>query len=259
MDAANRDLVTRLTQLKITRDKTEAILAARNSNRIKRHKDVIHAIVSSVEKSKRKVEELKIAAGEEMAAISTWWEGVEADIAAVDQDMDNISTCLSEIDQEQVDKTRKEQLAFEKELLDQKFKYNEELGRLQSSNAHENTSHVGNQSTAAKLPKLAITKFNGTNLDWTRFWGQFIIFPISRNSLYLRSGEASTACRSPPMAMRGQRAFCASVMVIQAKWRKPTWEISWFWRRLAETSLEKYINFTNGCCMMFSHSKLWEN
>ena len=173
MDAANRDLATRLTQLKITRDKTEAILAARNSNRIKRHKDAIHAIVSSVEKSKRKVEELKIAAGEEMAAISTWCEGVEADIAAVDQDMDNISTCLSEIDQEQVDKTRKEQLAFEKELLDQKFKYNEELGRLQSSNASENTSHVGNQGTAAKLPKLAITKFNGTNLDWTRFWGQF--------------------------------------------------------------------------------------
>lgn len=41
MDAANRDLATRLTQLKITRDKTEAILAARNSNRIKRHKDAM--------------------------------------------------------------------------------------------------------------------------------------------------------------------------------------------------------------------------
>ena len=100
MDAANRDLVTRLTQLKMTRDKTEAILAAQNSNSIKRHKDAIHVIVSSVEKSKRKVEKLKIAAEEEIAAISTWCEGVEADIAAADQDMDNISTCLSEIDQE---------------------------------------------------------------------------------------------------------------------------------------------------------------
>ena len=90
-----------------------------------------------MEKSKGKVEELKIAAGEEMAAISTRCEGVEADIAAVDQDMDNISTCLSKIEQELVDKTRKEQLAFEKELLDQKFKYNEELGKLQLSNANE--------------------------------------------------------------------------------------------------------------------------
>ena len=24
-----------------------------------------------------------------------------------------------------------------------------------------------------KLPKLEITKFNGTHLDWTRFWSQF--------------------------------------------------------------------------------------
>ena len=29
------------------------------------------------------------------------------------------------------------------------------------------------QGAVAKLPKLTIGKFNGTNLDWTRFWGQF--------------------------------------------------------------------------------------
>ena len=28
-------------------------------------------------------------------------------------------------------------------------------------------------ATNAKLPKLAITKFKGTHLDWTRFWNQF--------------------------------------------------------------------------------------
>ena len=26
-----------------------------------------------------------------------------------------------------------------------------------------------------KLPKLEITKFNGTHLDWTRFWNQFSV------------------------------------------------------------------------------------
>ena len=29
------------------------------------------------------------------------------------------------------------------------------------------------QGAVVKLPKLMIMKFNGTNLDWTRFWGQF--------------------------------------------------------------------------------------
>ena len=27
-------------------------------------------------------------------------------------------------------------------------------------------------ATYAKLPKLVITKFKGTHLDWTRFWNQ---------------------------------------------------------------------------------------
>ena len=44
-----------------------------------------------------------------------------------------------------------------------------------SSNTNENTIHEESQEqgTVAKLLKLMIMMFNGTNLDWTRFWGQF--------------------------------------------------------------------------------------
>ena len=51
----------------------------------------------------------------------------------------------------------------------------QELEGKSSSNTNQNTSHVESQDqgAVAKLPKLTITKFNGTNLDWTRFWGQF--------------------------------------------------------------------------------------
>ena len=61
----------KLPQLQLTRDKTEAVLASRNGNRIKRHRDVLFAVVSSVDRAKRKVEELKIAAGEEITDITT--------------------------------------------------------------------------------------------------------------------------------------------------------------------------------------------
>ena len=173
MESANRDLATKLTQLQITRDKTEAALGSRNGNCIKRDRDSPHVVVSSVERAKRKVEELKIAAHEEIANIHMWGEKMESDLAAVDDDMERISQ-LSKIDQEQVDKTRKGKLAFEKELCGQKLQYNKQL---EVSNADQNTSHVGNQNgkkgAAAKLPKLTITKFNGNILDWTRFWGQF--------------------------------------------------------------------------------------
>ena len=39
-----------------------------------------------------------------------------------------------------------------------------------TSSSENSTSAV---SSAAKLPKLVITKFNGTHQDWPRFWNQF--------------------------------------------------------------------------------------
>ena len=54
MEAANRDLETKLTHVRITRDKTEGVLARRNANRIKRHKDepILHCFFSGKGKAK---------------------------------------------------------------------------------------------------------------------------------------------------------------------------------------------------------------
>ena len=176
MEAANRDLEIKLTQLQIIRDKTESVLASRNRNRIKRHRDALFAVVSAVDRSKRKVEELKIASGEELAAITTWSDKLDQDTAAVDIDMEKISTFLSAIEQEQVGRVRKDQLAFEKELFEKKLEYAKGLGSVHSQD--QDTIHTGIQiskqsSASAKLPKLTITKFNGTSIDWLRFWEQF--------------------------------------------------------------------------------------
>ena len=88
---------------------------------------------------------------------------------AVDHDMDRISRCLVEINLE-LDKTRKDQMDFEKELFEQNLQYTKELESLQVTNANENKSSMGNENSKQqgaldKLPKLTITKFYGTNLD----------------------------------------------------------------------------------------------
>ena len=173
MEAAIRDLETKLTQLQITRERTDAVLASRNENRIKRQRDSLSSVVASVEKAKRKVEELKIAAGVELSAITTWGAKLDQDIAVVDLDMDGISSFLNGVDQEQIEKARKDQLAFEKELIEKKLQYTKELesGNLSDKAGNQNSKQ---SAATAKLPKLTITKFNGTNLDWNRFWGQFV-------------------------------------------------------------------------------------
>ena len=56
-EAASRDLETKLTQLRITKSKTETMLSSGSVTQIKRHKDSLHVVVAAVEKSKRKVPE----------------------------------------------------------------------------------------------------------------------------------------------------------------------------------------------------------
>ena len=83
-----------------------------------------YTIVAVVEKSKWKVQELKNAGGEGIAAINMWGDKVKEELTAVNKDMDNMAKYLSITDQEQVEKSRREQLAFEKELFGQKLKFN---------------------------------------------------------------------------------------------------------------------------------------
>ena len=59
---------------------------------------------------------------------------------------------------------REEKMQFEIKLHETKLKLQEDL-----------QAKAGNQTSVgeAKLPKLVITKFNGTYADWPRFWGQY--------------------------------------------------------------------------------------
>ena len=59
-----------------------------------------------------------------------------------------------------------EEMQFEKAKLEQKLKYEMQI--------EENLKNLNNkeQSINAKLPKLVVTKFNGTDTDWLRFWNQ---------------------------------------------------------------------------------------
>ena len=64
------------------------------------------------------------------------------------------------------EKKFQEEMRFEKEKLEQKLKYEAKIEESRKCQIKE-------QSIIAKLPKLQITRFNGTHTDWLRFWNQF--------------------------------------------------------------------------------------
>lgn len=109
---------------------------------------------------------MKITDGEDAITITSWSEEIENKIAMVDEDVDKLAGFLTEAQQTETEKARQEQLEFEKEL-EEKDQQDSILTGNQDAKQTQGTSN------AAKLPKLTITKFDGTYLDWNRFWGQF--------------------------------------------------------------------------------------
>ena len=60
----------------------------------------------------------------------------------------------------------KEQLEFDKAKMKQRMEHTLKMDKIRKEKEKQ-------RQTNAKLPKLVITKFNGTPLDWLRFWNQF--------------------------------------------------------------------------------------
>ena len=172
MEAPKHILETKLTQFRITRDKTKAIGTSRVKSRIERQKDTLRTLGISAEEAKRELQEKKIAAGEELDEVITWADEVETKIAAVEEDIDYLAKCLGEIEQAEINQSRKPQLEFEKELLEQKLHF-KDLEANQTQSVNPGTSQSLERNVIAKLPKLSI-KLNGTYLDWRRFWSQFM-------------------------------------------------------------------------------------
>ena len=58
----------------------------------------------------------------------------------------------------------------EKRIEEMRLKMREQFNKKQ---AHEKPPVAEGTDVKVKLPKLTITIFKGTSLDWTRFWNQF--------------------------------------------------------------------------------------
>ena len=118
--------------------------------------------------ARQKLEERKIEDSEGASAITSWSEEIENKISMVD-DVDKLAAFLTEAEKRETEKARQAQLKFEKELIERKFKYHKELEEKDQQDSifeeSQDAKQTQGSSIDAKLPKLTITKFDGTYLD----------------------------------------------------------------------------------------------
>lgn len=119
------------------------------------------------------VEAKKIESKVNSDAIQTWNDDVDSKLQAANVEIGRIRKWLRDRGKEAEINAKKEQLQFEEEIQKMKLQLKaDQLATTKSQNegAGQGLSSCGVQ---AKLPKLVITKFDGSHMDWPRFWEQF--------------------------------------------------------------------------------------
>ena len=183
MESLESTLQGKLKAVTFTLSKTDSILEKRNKITIQRHKDSLNSMLNAIQTLKQQIEEAKFTNGESEEDVGDWGKSVEARIEQVDAKVTSLSKVIGDLEIEEkarqqeeqcklVNTTRQDQLEFERKQYELKFEFEAKIDELKNKNMTSSIEHT-EKASAAKLPKLVITKFNGTPQDCLRFWNQF--------------------------------------------------------------------------------------
>ena len=185
MEELVKTLETKIQLLKLTRDDTPGVLAKGKLSALERQHKTLQSLLDEVHAVKLRVQEKKLAetSAEEVKTwtteIQTSLEPFEDAITEIEQTIKDLKDTENKKKQQEADiaaalareEKYKEQLNFEKEKLEQQLYCEEQLEEKRKGSHGQKTDKEHKVNT--KLPKLVITKYNGTHADWLRFWNQF--------------------------------------------------------------------------------------
>ena len=207
MENAKGKLQTKLTQLEIHAKRTEQVLLSGSVEAIERHTGALRSTISEADELKRALEALKIEAEEDLGDIGTWNAAIDLRLMKADEEVGKLRKWLEDRRRQEETTAREDQLKFEMKLHEQKIKLQNDLTVQES---HEGSGSP--KQTQAKLPKIEIKRFEGSYLDWPRFWGQFTetidkaeIAPINKFTYLcgLLGPKVKTAVEALPFTAEG--------------------------------------------------------
>ena len=164
-----KDLQTKLTQLNIAVERTEAILSSGKRVSIERRLEALQTTAKETNDCKRAVEAEKITNKEERMKIDEWNNVIDSEFEKADE-------ATSKLEKWLVDAERAEKFVAQEDELKHQLKMHEKKLQMQAELASKTEVKECQEFTAkpsAKLPKLVLSKFDGSYMNWPKFWGQF--------------------------------------------------------------------------------------
>ena len=98
---------------------------------------------------------------------------MEKKIARFDDAADRLKSWISILDIKEEAKAKHEENIIQVEMFRRKIQEELKVQKMKSKDYEKRDKVVNEERVNMKLPKLIITKFDGTSLDWFRFWNQF--------------------------------------------------------------------------------------
>ncbi|CAB4039357.1 Hypothetical predicted protein, partial [Paramuricea clavata] len=155
---ASTALETKLVQLQLTTKRTDGILAKSEEEPIARHQGTLRTVIGEVDKLRLTVEAEKLGRKEDT---TEWSEEIDTKISEADSHVRLTKEWLAEKKRKLEEMENDEKIKFEVKLHETKVKLQDE--HILKNTSQTSKTMIGMQ---AKLPKLVISKFNGSPMDW---------------------------------------------------------------------------------------------
>ena len=164
--SGTRNLInTEMKMLELAERETERLLKRNKLNELQKHLANIEKRLDVLQDLKYKVQELMISESEESKATDEFTAKIEEDMARFDGVVSRLEKSVKRLNDGEQAKTRGK---VDQEQEDNfRRRYEEEM-RLEEMRM-EMRKKSASESNKVKLPKLVISKFEGTALDWFRF------------------------------------------------------------------------------------------
>ena len=169
----------KLRMLKFTQDDVPRVRERKELKALERLQRVLEEQIDSAHEQMVEIQALRIEKGDEPGDVRKWSLEIEQQVAEYEEITYGVRRTVKDLREEALRETKCEEEKAEEEK--RKRRYEEELKleeakmeikRELEKKMEEDWSKQLKKS-GANLPKLTITKFQGTHLDWLRFWSQF--------------------------------------------------------------------------------------
>ena len=151
------------------------IIARNKDSEVQKHVSYIEQRLDTIRDNNYEVQEKMIDNNVEDRIVDEWVNNTSEKMERYQELVDRLKRCLQDLREKKETEIRKREDEMQEERFKTRMEEDLEIEemKLEMKKKNEDNDIILNRNIQVKLPKLAITKFEDTNLAWFRFWNQF--------------------------------------------------------------------------------------